>query len=130
MKITDFSRVRRAYTYVRVASNFTYVSQMQRSLPFFCFLPYVFSSNTTQYISTHEIVLFQQLARITKALDPNNTGLINFTQFCKGITQISSLQGLTLKEVASDLTRRSRENSLVEDSDRRSLVRKNLILKK
>jgi len=29
-----------------------------------------------------------------------------------------------LKEVASDLTRRSRENSLVEDSDRRSLVRK------
>ncbi|CAF3953125.1 unnamed protein product, partial [Rotaria sp. Silwood2] len=63
----------------------------------------------------------EQLARITKALDPNNTGLINFEQFCDGIAQISSLQGLTLKEVASDLTRRSRENSLVEDSDRRSL---------
>ncbi|CAF3599334.1 unnamed protein product [Rotaria sp. Silwood1] len=63
----------------------------------------------------------EQLARITKALDPNNTGLINFEQFCDGISQISSLQGLTLKEVASDLTRRSRENSLVEDSDRRSL---------
>jgi hypothetical protein len=31
------------------------------------------------------------------------------------------LQGLSLNEVASDLTRRSRENSLVEDSDRRSL---------
>ena len=28
------------------------------------------------------IVLFQQLARITKALDPDNTGLINFIQFC------------------------------------------------
>lgn len=70
------------------------------------------------------IVYFQQLARITKALDPENTGLINFEQFCDGITQISSLQGLTLNEVASDLTRRSRENSLVEDSDRRSLVRK------
>ncbi|CAF4531328.1 unnamed protein product [Rotaria magnacalcarata] len=63
----------------------------------------------------------EQLARITKALDPNNTGLINFEQFCKGIDQISELQGLTLKEVACDLTRRSRENSLVEDSDRRSL---------
>jgi len=63
----------------------------------------------------------EQLARITKALDPNNTGLINFEQFCDGIAQISSLQGLTLKEVATDLTRRSRENSLVEDSDRRSL---------
>ncbi|UJR31452.1 hypothetical protein I4U23_018943 [Adineta vaga] len=63
----------------------------------------------------------EQLARITKALDPDNTGLINFDQFCDGIAQISSLQGLTLKEVASDLTRRSRENSLVEDSDRRSL---------
>lgn len=68
--------------------------------------------------------LFQQLARITKALDPKNTGLINFEQFCDGIAQISSLQGLTLNEVACDLTRRSRENSLVEDSDRRSLVRK------
>lgn len=66
----------------------------------------------------------KQLARITKALDPQNTGFINFEQFCDGIAQISSLQGLTLKEVASDLTRRSRENSLVEDSDRRSLVRK------
>jgi len=63
----------------------------------------------------------EQLARITKALDPQNTGFINFEQFCDGIAQISSLQGLTLKEVASDLTRRSRENSLVEDSDRRSL---------
>ncbi|CAF1250062.1 unnamed protein product [Adineta ricciae] len=63
----------------------------------------------------------EQLNRITKALDPSNTGLINFEQFCDGIAQISSLQGLTLKEVASDLTRRSRENSLVEDSDRRSL---------
>ncbi|CAF1511657.1 unnamed protein product [Rotaria magnacalcarata] len=66
----------------------------------------------------------EQLARITKALDPNNTGLINFEQFCKGIDQISELQGLTLKEVACDLTRRSRENSLVEDSDRRSLKTK------
>ncbi|CAF1069949.1 unnamed protein product [Adineta steineri] len=67
----------------------------------------------------------EQLARITKALDPTNTGLINFEQFCEGIAQISSLQGLTLKEVASDLTRRSRENSLVEDSDRRSLKTNN-----
>ncbi|UJR31450.1 hypothetical protein I4U23_018943 [Adineta vaga] len=67
----------------------------------------------------------EQLARITKALDPDNTGLINFDQFCDGIAQISSLQGLTLKEVASDLTRRSRENSLVEDSDRRSLKTNN-----
>jgi hypothetical protein len=75
-------------------------------------------------------ILFQQLARITKALDPTNTGLINFDQFCDGIAQISSLQGLTLKEVASDLTRRSRENSLVEDSDRRSLVRKNFYFKR
>lgn len=73
-----------------------------------------------------DIVYLQQLARITKALDPDNTGLINFEQFCDGITQISSLQGLTLNEVASDLTRRSRENSLVEDSDRRSLVRQNV----
>ena len=64
----------------------------------------------------------EQLARITKALDPENTGFINYDQFCSGIAQISSLQGLTLNEVASDLTRRSRENSLVEDSDRRSLV--------
>lgn len=64
----------------------------------------------------------EQLARITKALDPENTGFINYKQFCSGIAQISSLQGLTLNEVASDLTRRSRENSLVEDSDRRSLV--------
>jgi len=63
----------------------------------------------------------EQLARITKALDPENTGFINYDQFCSGIAQISSLQGLTLNEVASDLTRRSRENSLVEDSDRRSL---------
>jgi hypothetical protein len=63
----------------------------------------------------------EQLARITKALDPGNSGLINYEQFCEGIAQISSLQGLTWKEVASDLTRRSRENSLVEDSDRRSL---------
>jgi hypothetical protein len=69
----------------------------------------------------------EQLARITKALDPENIGLINFDQFCDGIAQISSLQGLTLNEVASDLTRRSRENSLVEDSDRRSLVRKHFI---
>ncbi|CAF1122705.1 unnamed protein product [Didymodactylos carnosus] len=65
----------------------------------------------------------EQLASITKALDPTNSGLINYDQFCDGIGQISSLQGLTWKEVASDLTRRSRENSLVEDSDRRSLVR-------
>jgi hypothetical protein len=67
----------------------------------------------------------EQLARITKALDPENIGLINFDQFCDGIAQISSLQGLTLNEVASDLTRRSRENSLVEDSDRRSLKTNN-----
>ncbi len=76
-----------------------------------------------KYISTYLFILFQQLARITKALDPENTGFINFDQFCDGISQISSLQGLSLNEVASDLTRRSRENSLVEDSDRRSLVR-------
>ncbi|CAF0778843.1 unnamed protein product [Didymodactylos carnosus] len=63
----------------------------------------------------------EQLASITKALDPTNSGLINYEQFCDGITQISSLQGLTWKEVASDLSRRSRENSLVEDPDRRSL---------
>ncbi|CAF1039798.1 unnamed protein product [Adineta ricciae] len=63
----------------------------------------------------------EQLARITKALDPNNTGLINFDQFCQGIAQISSLQGVSLKDVASDLSRRSRENSLAEDSDQRSL---------
>ncbi|CAF4474950.1 unnamed protein product, partial [Didymodactylos carnosus] len=69
-----------------------------------------------------------QLASITKALDPTNSGLINYEQFCDGITQISSLQGLTWKEVASDLSRRSRENSLVEDPDRRSLVRLKLNL--
>ncbi|CAF3702486.1 unnamed protein product [Rotaria sp. Silwood1] len=63
----------------------------------------------------------EQLARITKALDPKKTGFINFNQFCHGIAQISSLQGVSLKDVASDLTRRSRENSLVEDSDQRSL---------
>ncbi|UJR15224.1 hypothetical protein I4U23_002183 [Adineta vaga] len=63
----------------------------------------------------------EQLARITKALDPNNKGLINFDQFCQGITQISSLQGVSLKDVASDLSRLSRENSLAEDSDQRSL---------
>jgi hypothetical protein len=63
----------------------------------------------------------EQLARITKALDPKKTGLINFDQFCHGIAQISSLQGVSLKDVASDLTRLSRENSLVEDSDQRSL---------
>jgi len=90
------------------------------SLAFFFFY---FTLSTLYYISISISILFQQLARITKALDPNNTGLINFDQFCDGISQISSLQGLTLKEVASDLTRRSRENSLVEDSDRRSLVR-------
>jgi hypothetical protein len=98
----------------------------------FAFLLSFFSVNIiVLYIHTiYEHVclfLFQQLARITKALDPSNTGLINFDQFCDGIAQISSLQGLTLKEVASDLTRRSRENSLVEDSDRRSLVRKTFI---
>lgn len=65
----------------------------------------------------------EQLARITKALDPRNTGLINFEQFCDGIAQISSLQGVSLKDVASDLSRLSRENSFVEDSDQRSLVR-------
>ncbi|CAF0904730.1 unnamed protein product [Adineta steineri] len=63
----------------------------------------------------------EQLARITKALDPTNTGLINFDQFCQGIAQISSLQGVSLKDVATDLSRRSRENSLAEDSDQRSL---------
>lgn len=65
---------------------------------------------------------FKQLARITKALDPKNTGFINFEQFCHGISQISSLQGVPLKEVASDLSRLSRENSLTEDADQRSLV--------
>ncbi|CAF1118133.1 unnamed protein product [Rotaria sordida] len=63
----------------------------------------------------------EQLDRIIKALDPKNTGLINFQQFCHGIAQISSLQGVSLKDVASDLTRLSRENSLLEDSDQRSL---------
>jgi len=48
--------------------------------------------------------------------------LINFNQFCHGINQISSLQGVSLKEVATDLTRFSRETSLVEDIDQRSLV--------
>ncbi|CAF4845876.1 unnamed protein product, partial [Rotaria sp. Silwood1] len=67
----------------------------------------------------------EQLARITKALDPKKTGFINFNQFCHGIAQISSLQGVSLKDVASDLTRRSRENSLVEDSDQRSLKTNN-----
>jgi hypothetical protein len=95
------------------------------SLAFF----FYFTLSTLYNISISISILFQQLARITKALDPNNTGLINFDQFCDGISQISSLQGLTLKEVASDLTRRSRENSLVEDSDRRSLVRMNFINK-
>ncbi|CAF0878961.1 unnamed protein product [Adineta steineri] len=64
----------------------------------------------------------EQLARITKALDPTNTGLINFDQFCQGIAQISSLQGVSLKDVATDLSRLSRENSLAEDSDQRSLL--------
>ncbi|CAM4813957.1 unnamed protein product [Rotaria magnacalcarata] len=67
----------------------------------------------------------EQLAGITKALDPKNTGFINFDQFCQGIAQISSLQGVSLKDVASDLTRLSRENSLVEDSDQRSLKTNN-----
>jgi hypothetical protein len=63
-------------------------------------------------------------------LDPHNTGLINFHQFCDGIAQISCLQGVSLKDVASDLSRRSRENSLVEDSDQRSLVRDKIPLVK
>ncbi|CAF1346924.1 unnamed protein product [Rotaria sordida] len=67
----------------------------------------------------------EQLDRIIKALDPKNTGLINFQQFCHGIAQISSLQGVSLKDVASDLTRLSRENSLLEDSDQRSLKTNN-----
>jgi hypothetical protein len=86
-----------------------------------CFFP--LSRDFLSSSNTHISVLFQQLARITKALDPKKTGLINFDQFCHGIAQISSLQGVSLKDVASDLTRLSRENSLVEDSDQRSLVR-------
>lgn len=65
------------------------------------------------------------MARITKALDPQNTGFINYDQFCDGIAQISSLQGVPLKDVATDLSRISRENSLVEDADQRSLVKTN-----
>jgi len=100
------------------------------SLAFLLLFYCVNAIQRSKCIPTYISLLFQQLARITKALDPNNTGLINFDQFCDGIAQISSLQGLTLKEVASDLTRRSRENSLVEDSDRRSLVRKKFYFQK
>jgi hypothetical protein len=100
------------------------------SLAFLRLFHFVNAVQCSNDIPTRISFLFQQLARITKALDPNNTGLINFDQFCDGISQISSLQGLTLKEVASDLTRRSRENSLVEDSDRRSLVRNEFYFQK
>ena len=87
-----------------------------------CFSPIEYNRTLMMIINKFLSVLFQQLAGITKALDPKNTGFINFDQFCQGIAQISSLQGVSLKDVASDLTRLSRENSLVEDSDQRSLV--------
>ncbi len=123
MKMMDFLRV------IYVSPDILYARVKRKGHHYsLAFLLLFYSVNTRPNIPTCIYVQFQQLARITKALDPDNTGLINFEQFCDGITQISSLQGLTLKEVASDLTRRSRENSLVEDSDRRSLVRKNLIL--